>query len=245
MRNIINFVKNIFNFILYIFTLPAFLIYNFFRWLLSIEVGGLFAIGTLIWCLYSGWKDINVNGAGLSWTFFKYAMFFVFFVGIFCYAINATCLFLVEVFEPGARINKQINIKLFQNSVFTDANTLSKEDLIREAKMQEEKAEKQREYEAKNRAYEEYKRIMREQQQREQREREQQRAYQQRTSSVDQAYQSAMSMFMLNEGYTLEELKKQRNRLLKSFHPDEGNDNDSSYAQKINVAFDLLKSRIV
>lgn len=47
---------------------------------------------------------------------------------------------------------------------------------------------------------------------------------------------------MLEEGYTLEELKKQRNRLMKTFHPDEDDAEITKYAQKINHAFEILKS---
>ena len=50
---------------------------------------------------------------------------------------------------------------------------------------------------------------------------------------------------MLDEGYTLDELKKQRNRLLKSFHPDEGSEETKKYAQKINSAYELLKGKIL
>lgn len=49
---------------------------------------------------------------------------------------------------------------------------------------------------------------------------------------------------MLEEGYTLDELKKQRNRLMKTFHPDEDDAEMTRYAQKINNAFSLLKTRI-
>ena len=62
--------------------------------------------------------------------------------------------------------------------------------------------------------------------------------------SADTAYVSALSLFMLEEGYTLDELRKQRNRLMKSFHPDEDDAETVRYAQKINCAFEILKSRM-
>lgn len=55
---------------------------------------------------------------------------------------------------------------------------------------------------------------------------------------------SALSLFMLEEGYTLDELKKQRNRLMKSFYPDEDDTETVRYAQKINWAYEVLKNRV-
>lgn len=270
MKRIIYYITKFFQIILYLFTLPAMLIYKFFNWIMGFEPGGLFAIGTLIWCIYKGWQDVHIDGAGLLWTGFKYSMIFAIFAGIFCLAIDSTCYFLSELFAPGAKVNAKMKSEIlkkkhsmdsleseskmrFKNGSFVQGDKreyseMTNEEIVKEAvrqaQMEKEKAEKQREYEAKCRAYEEYKRIMREEQarkEREQREREQQ----QRASATNQEYQSALSMFMLEEGYTLEQLKKQRNRLLKSFHPDEGNGEDNIFAQKINVAFDLLKSKII
>ena len=62
--------------------------------------------------------------------------------------------------------------------------------------------------------------------------------------SADTSYVSALSLFMLEEGYTMDELKKQRNRLMKSFHPDEDDAETVRYAQKINCAYEILKSRM-
>lgn len=52
----------------------------------------------------------------------------------------------------------------------------------------------------------------------------------------------AMALFMLDENFTKEDLKRQRNRLMKTFHPDSGADNTNMdvYAQKINDAYKLL-----
>lgn len=49
----------------------------------------------------------------------------------------------------------------------------------------------------------------------------------------------AMTLFMLEKPYTQEDVRKQRNRLMKSFHPD-GNDISEVYAQKINNAYNIL-----
>lgn len=49
----------------------------------------------------------------------------------------------------------------------------------------------------------------------------------------------AMTLFMLESPYTQEDVRKQRNRLMKSFHPD-GNDISEVYAQKINNAYNIL-----
>lgn len=58
--------------------------------------------------------------------------------------------------------------------------------------------------------------------------------------------QAAMALFMFDDlgTVTLEKLDKQRKRLLKTFHPDEGSGDDTAFAQKINVAYDLLKCEI-
>lgn len=77
-----------------------------------------------------------------------------------------------------------------------------------------------------------------------QQQREQQREYA-GYQSTDVEYRAALSLFMLEEGYTLDELKKQRNRLMKTFHPDEDDAEMTRYAQKINNAFSLLKTRIL
>lgn len=54
------------------------------------------------------------------------------------------------------------------------------------------------------------------------------------------AYQEALALYMLSEPFTKAELKKQRNRLLKSFHPDEGDAKTMVYAQKINKGYETL-----
>ena len=55
----------------------------------------------------------------------------------------------------------------------------------------------------------------------------------------------AMALFMIDDikDITEEALRKQRNTLIKAYHPDEGIDNDT-YAQKINDAYNLLKNAI-
>ena len=42
-------------------------------------------------------------------------------------------------------------------------------------------------------------------------------------------YYAALNLVMLDKGYTIDELKKQRNRFLKSFHPDEGTEETKKY----------------
>lgn len=53
----------------------------------------------------------------------------------------------------------------------------------------------------------------------------------------------ARQMFMLPEDFTMKELKAQRNRYLKVYHPDENTEKTdlSGYTQKINKAYRLLK----
>lgn len=55
--------------------------------------------------------------------------------------------------------------------------------------------------------------------------------------------QQAMSLFMIDDlsAVTLADLKAQRNRLIKTFHPDATSDGDTKYAQKINQAYEVLK----
>ncbi len=58
----------------------------------------------------------------------------------------------------------------------------------------------------------------------------------------DPELEKALNLFMFDSvsDITEESLKKQRNRLIKSFHPDLGDENDTKYAQKINDAYALL-----
>lgn len=60
------------------------------------------------------------------------------------------------------------------------------------------------------------------------------------TNTAYTAYQEALALYMLTEPFTKAELKKQRNRLLKSFHPDEGDSQTMVYAQKINKGYETL-----
>lgn len=43
--------------------------------------------------------------------------------------------------------------------------------------------------------------------------------------------------------FGLKKLKEQRNKLIKAFHPDVGNDDNTS-AQKINEAYEVLKQAL-
>lgn len=57
-------------------------------------------------------------------------------------------------------------------------------------------------------------------------------------------YEKAKVMFGLDsDDYTLEQIKKRRNQLMKTVHPDSG-DEDGAYAQKVNRCFDILKKRL-
>ena len=58
--------------------------------------------------------------------------------------------------------------------------------------------------------------------------------------------QQAMALFMLDslESVTLDDIKVQRNRLIKAFHPDKGSAADTAYAQKINNAYEVLKKHL-
>lgn len=62
--------------------------------------------------------------------------------------------------------------------------------------------------------------------------------------AVDSELQKAMALFMIDdlEKITLDELKKIRNRLIKTFHPDADETSDTGYSQKINDAYEILKS---
>ena len=61
--------------------------------------------------------------------------------------------------------------------------------------------------------------------------------------SLADELRQAMSLFMLDklDGVSLEDIKTQRNRLIKAFHPDKGTAEDAVFAQKINNAYEMLK----
>lgn len=61
-----------------------------------------------------------------------------------------------------------------------------------------------------------------------------------REQIVDGSLREAEILFMLDEGYTYDDVKQSRNLLMKAFHPDI-NDIDDKYAQKINEAFKVLR----
>lgn len=58
--------------------------------------------------------------------------------------------------------------------------------------------------------------------------------------------QQAMALFMIDDlsTVTLTDLKSQRNRLIKTFHPDHGSSADTGYAQKINNSYEILKKQV-
>lgn len=57
------------------------------------------------------------------------------------------------------------------------------------------------------------------------------------------AYHDALTLFMIEEPFTLEELKSRRNILIKTFHPDNSSKTNTE-AEKINNAFDILKKHV-
>ena len=73
---------------------------------------------------------------------------------------------------------------------------------------------------------------------------EQKTEHEERTTG-QQEIREALAVFLFDDisEVTLEKLKTQRNKLIKSFHPDGTNENEK-YAQKINAAYELLKNMI-
>lgn len=72
--------------------------------------------------------------------------------------------------------------------------------------------------------------------------------YKRGTNSADpipEAIRNSLALFMMDSlvGVTVIDLKKQRNKLLKAFHPDEG-ESGPQYAKKINSAYETLKECI-
>ena len=65
------------------------------------------------------------------------------------------------------------------------------------------------------------------------------------TSDISEL-QQAMALFMIDDlsDVTPNELKEQRNKLIKIFHPDKSPRNDEKYAQKINAAYEVLKQYV-
>ncbi len=58
--------------------------------------------------------------------------------------------------------------------------------------------------------------------------------------------QQAMALFMIDnlDDITLSSLKLHRNRLMQTFHPDTSSADDTKYAQKINAAYEVLKTAL-
>lgn len=67
--------------------------------------------------------------------------------------------------------------------------------------------------------------------------------YETHTPTAASELQQAMALFMIDDlnTLTLKELKLQRNKLIKTFHPDTSDANNTKYAQKINTAYEVLK----
>ncbi len=67
--------------------------------------------------------------------------------------------------------------------------------------------------------------------------------YSDNSNNEPSALQRAMALFMIDkpEDITTERIKRQRNRLIKTFHPDLCDEYDAAeYAQKINAAYEIL-----
>ena len=65
-------------------------------------------------------------------------------------------------------------------------------------------------------------------------------------TTVASELQQAMTLFMIDDlsNVTLGHIKEQRNKLIKIFHPDKSEDNNTKYAQKINAAYEVLKQNL-
>lgn len=63
--------------------------------------------------------------------------------------------------------------------------------------------------------------------------------------TISRELTKALEMFDFNsiEEVTEEQLKKRRNNLMRTYHPDEG-EGDVDIAQRINLAYDLLKANL-
>ncbi len=70
---------------------------------------------------------------------------------------------------------------------------------------------------------------------------------QENKGSTPNELQQAMTLFMIDDLsiVTLEEIREQRNRLIKTFHPDTNSETDTQYAQKINASYKILKENIM
>lgn len=66
------------------------------------------------------------------------------------------------------------------------------------------------------------------------------------TTNNSSELQQAMALFMIDslEEITPEKLKSLRNKLIKTFHPDTGTDDDTRHAQKINTAYEIIKNAL-
>ena len=62
----------------------------------------------------------------------------------------------------------------------------------------------------------------------------------------EREYVLAKATLLVDDAYDMDEIKKQRNKLIKAFHPDTMDDDEDAayYAQKINDAYGILKERL-
>ena len=62
----------------------------------------------------------------------------------------------------------------------------------------------------------------------------------------EREYALAKATLLVDDSYDMDEIKKQRNKLIKAFHPDTMYDDEDAayYAQKINDAYGILKEKL-
>ncbi|WP_022754735.1 DUF4428 domain-containing protein [Butyrivibrio fibrisolvens] len=63
-------------------------------------------------------------------------------------------------------------------------------------------------------------------------------------SNNDSKYRAALNVFMLDDDYTEQDLKRQRNILLKAFHPDAGNTDNNKFTERIVESYEILHKRL-
>ena len=63
-------------------------------------------------------------------------------------------------------------------------------------------------------------------------------------SNNDSKYRDALNVFMLDDDYTEQDLKRQRNILLKDFHPDAGNTDNEKFTERIVESYEILHKRL-
>ena len=122
------------------------------------------------------------------------------------------------------------------------AEEKKKEDARRQEEYKRQKEEQEKRERARKFWEEEAKR--RERKRQEQYFEEERRRNESLKNKENETVLKALALFMLEESFTEAELKAQRARLMKVFHPDNANVEDHSYAQKINDAYIVLQKEL-